>query len=583
MRVTLDKDMGLLEVCSSPICRQVSFPHETEEVYIGPEVAMHDHEMTAKVWAHGQLVKQMGTTCKAHPFCESIQCYLCGERLLNPQCSPKAAIVLVFILCVIAVLCLGATCQVLDYLIRIVRCCVRSGWSCLSCCCGVFPWCRDLFRRLPVPVRRQRRPQARAARFNYLLPTIIFTVVCVGGVQSCSEVTTLQADRQECTYGEHGRLTCTLNQISRLSLVPQGQETCLLISDPNGDPLGTLTLSVDHIRASCRATTSYYTRSFDFKVESRKRCSHAGSCSNNKCGDVKSTTKLSEMSSDANSSPGFTRCLESCGCAACGCLLCTAGCLFYRVYAVPTSSTPYEVFSCSSWDLKVKVKVQLHLQSDQSDKHHVFDLTAGVPVQWQSVKLVLISMALPPMPFTDKKFVTDGHRALMVETSAAGQSVTGTLGQLQCKTLEKAKNFKCEVPIDSCLCNGQEETVNCECNHQKIEHLFATSKQVLPFSTSGFTLFSSGRTVEAQYNALAALELQVELLGLTLTTKTDRNRCQIEVSAFSGCYRCLTGAKLAYKCTTDFGRALAHVKCGTEQFSTTVYSPRTHGKGYTDV
>ena len=38
--------------------------------------------------------------------------------------------------------------------------------------------------------------------------------------------------------------------------------------------------------------------------------------------------------------------------------------------------------------------------------------------------------------------------------------------------------------------------------------------------------------------------------------------------SFSGCYNCLTAAKLVFKCLTSFGEALAHVRCGNASFST---------------
>jgi len=88
-----------------------------------------------------------------------------------------------------------------------------------------------------------------------------------------------------------------------------------------------------------------------------------GSCSESKCGVVKLDTIVEELKVESSSYPGFSYCSESCGCWACNCFSCEAACLFYRVYAKPTSSI-FEVFSCPIWELNVLVKVKLSFALD---------------------------------------------------------------------------------------------------------------------------------------------------------------------------------------------------------------------------
>uniref|UniRef100_A0A914WWH6 Integrase catalytic domain-containing protein n=1 Tax=Plectus sambesii TaxID=2011161 RepID=A0A914WWH6_9BILA len=60
------------------------------------------------------------------------------------------------------------------------------------------------------------------------------------------------------------------------------------------------------------------------------------------------------------------------------------------------------------------------------------------------------------------------------------------------------------------------------------------------------------------WQCLRLLELQISMEGFRLSTKTEKNKCQVKPIELAGCYNCLTGAKLKFECKTDFGEALAH-------------------------
>ncbi|MCP3667116.1 MAG: hypothetical protein GY696_32270, partial [Gammaproteobacteria bacterium] len=98
---------------------------------------------------------------------------------------------------------------------------------------------------------------------------------------------------------------------------------------------------------------------FAMTIESAKKCANSGSCSNNKCAQWDADTKFDELSDKANSHPGFSRCVESCGCWACKCFYCTSGCLLYRIFAEPTTATIYEVFTCPVWHYIIDVMATL--------------------------------------------------------------------------------------------------------------------------------------------------------------------------------------------------------------------------------
>ncbi len=108
-------------------------------------------------------------------------------------------------------------------------------------------------------------------------------------------------------------------------------------------------------------------------------------------------------------SPGFTFCVESCGCAACGCFFCTSGCLFYRTYAVPTSDTVYEVFNCPVWKYAIQeqILVILNLQAGKISavSKHDIELQPGREIKWRNFRIDLIGISNPPAPLLAHTFL----------------------------------------------------------------------------------------------------------------------------------------------------------------------------------
>lgn len=397
--------------------------------------------------------------------------------------------------------------------------------------------------------------------------SLVILIVILQLCSSCSDVTTLTAQKSVCSASANGTTECVITEITRLSLMPQGQDTCLLIKDQNNEPLGTISIEVKKIKLTCQVHSDYFTRSFLMKVESSKRCPSMGSCKGDICAKVTTDSKMEELRGEANNSPGFTYCAESCGCATCGCLSCSSGCLFYRTFAVPLSNTIYEVFSCPTWEYNIDIQVSLVMQDEKF--RQTLNLKPGIPVVWRNMKFSLSSISAPSAPILGTQFLTDGTRTIMVRASASGQPISGTIGQIQCSSHQKATHFDCYLPHDICNCQSRETVAACSCAEQSLEPLFEKPESLIPLLMASVSIKGTGKNLEAEYSNIAAIELQVSMEGFRLSTKIQKNKCLVEPIEFKGCYSCLSGAKLEFNCKTDFGEALAHVHCGLSSFSTT--------------
>ncbi|MCP3662110.1 MAG: hypothetical protein GY696_06380, partial [Gammaproteobacteria bacterium] len=177
------------------------------------------------------------------------------------------------------------------------------------------------------------------------------------------------------------------------------------------------------------------------------------------CPSITSDTKIDEIDKRANCHPGVTSCAASCACAGCGCFYCTSACLFYRYFATPKSDTIYHIFSCPTWIYKVTVTTRF--LKNNGNEVTTFSLEPGKPAHMRGLSIALISVTSPPIPVTGTKFLSDGVRTSIIESSAAGQAVIGTIGQLQCPSHLNAAQFKCFLAKDSCNCDPQGTKTHC--------------------------------------------------------------------------------------------------------------------------
>ncbi len=190
------------------------------------------------------------------------------------------------------------------------------------------------------------------------------------------------------------------------------------------------------------------------------------------------------------------------------------------------------------------------------------------------MEFTIVSLSTPPIPLVGSQFlwVSDSFTdAVMIRASAAGQPVIGTIGSLQCSTYQEAQHFKCTVPHNNCNCQPQEDGVSCTCQDGILEHLFEDKEHRIPLVTQGLfiepgEIFDPG--LVAEYEHHVSLELQISIKNLQLTSKIERNICKVTPLSFQGCYKCITGAKFKFKCSTDFGESLALISCTIVEFST---------------
>ncbi|KAK5982472.1 hypothetical protein GCK32_022244 [Trichostrongylus colubriformis] len=152
-------------------------------------------------------------------------------------------------------------------------------------------------------------------------------------------------------------------------------------------------------------------RSTRYGLLDSKRCPHAGSCVGEKCALVNRTTKLLELQI-ANDYPGVTGCMESCGGPDCDCFYPSSGCFFHRIYLLANDENVYVIFRCSNWRESVTIRVKT-VRPRTAIHQQVINLVPNVPSSFRQLKITLSSVSVPPTPFLDNLFITDGNRTAM--------------------------------------------------------------------------------------------------------------------------------------------------------------------------
>ena len=404
------------------------------------ELVLNDYGCDIKFWDANMTVFQTSIQCPAVDECRVVECTVCWDSIVNPTCYPTAFVILIGI----GVTSVGA---LLCCLLTILRQC-RKNCGCICnilCACPRLAWmlCRSPSRRVHETVVEQQtlicprhNPTKRTGvrgvlRNNRILIAILYAVTSASTkiwVTEATEVVSMSAKSENCHSAPNGTW-CTINDVTTLTLLPAGQTVTLLIKDANSNLLGVLELKMEALTVNCVPKAEKWLRSYHIESAARKRCPRMGSCKNDYCREVTAESTISELE-EFNTSPGVARCADSCSAWWCGCPVpptvapFVTGCLFYRYYALPTSNTTYEVFSCPTWEQHIVASISLKIANDSRAVNAT--LHPGMTYHWDEFSVTPLSVSQAPTPVLSQKFITDG-----ADVALAGELVSDFFDLLQ--------------------------------------------------------------------------------------------------------------------------------------------------------
>ncbi|KAI1693215.1 phlebovirus glycoprotein g2 domain-containing protein [Ditylenchus destructor] len=579
VKAVLPSHITKAEICCQGDDCQLFHQERAVNFKLPDSLLVNDYSCSVHLWQkQSKLSRAIELTCPAKHECDLINCYICSRRFENPECLPTATTIAYGIGISITLIALFMLIKLLKDVFTTIFCCF-SGLACVGKCFSrIFQSRKRTQTRSdsddePLIQASKRKQSKFGFRLTRIRPFsfssrrmamgIIVLATLITVTEQCSEVISINAKEERCDILKN-ETRCTISDTTEITLLPAGQTVCLYMKGIKGENMGTIKLRMDHVKITCLPKAELATRSYVMKVQPSHRCPKRGLCEEDYCSTVTTSTLVKEDDlEEANKYPGNSYCRDSCSTWDCTpiCALPTASCLFYRTFAVPTTDTVYETFSCPDWRYGVEVFLQTEINSTVENVN--VSLIEGLTSHWKDISMSTVSITRPPAPVFSRQFITDGINTAMIDKFAS---------HLFCPNASAAESFSCEVSPEACT-NCQQAvtkegvTVSCHCRDQQIEEIIDNPNFRLPTMAGRYEVKNKGKEVFTESHH-TPVQLIVKIDSMKVIAAIEGSTCNIKPYNLSGCYRCDTGGEFHFECSTDFGQALATVKCSDNTFFT---------------
>ncbi|EFO98006.1 hypothetical protein CRE_15742 [Caenorhabditis remanei] len=544
------------EACVEDYCtnyHRIKWNNNNEyDVWIPQDKKIRPHHATIKIF-DGKTIKTWQLECQAVQFCDTIDCTICWTNVLNPECHIWWAILGLAATAFIGLLIIHSVCFTP---IKLVATFIlgwrltRFIWLCTSALIMAI-WMRCKCNWTGTNRRRYNRMRTIV---------LLFAVVMTPLTQGCQQIDVYTQFQKVCSQENEGQ--CEVFTEVAMDLSSTHREGCTRL-EKNGTVLRDIRIRLMDIQQECTKETITYTQEVQTRVWSSKRCPGMGSCTGGKCQDVNRTTHLPELS-QANQYIGNTYCTESCGAIGCGCGWFSSGCMFYRIYAFPTSSEEVEVFQCL--DYQPTARLQITSSKLNTRDNNALDKEVMVPIgqsiTWEDMIITIDSIWTPPTPTLSSWFI-----------KKRGNVATWPQNHVPTITCDKDKR-NCNLH-ERCTCTSAEFEMQCYCDEDEVKAAFDSPQRHLPIREGHWKLEVSNDTVQA-VTGTATMKITMKILKKWSTvTMLSEDRCKATAKEAAGCYACEAGSTAEVNCYTRKEDTMANVDCGKE-----VFAIRCTPKGY---
>lgn len=556
--ISVPPEIQMFEICCESSCTTqhdiLSFHH-----FVSKDILRHPHICKGTFWTEPHRAFFTNISCPESEECELLDCTLCVDQLSNPTCQPWTS----------SLVATGSMALFFAFLIFIyisIKLLLTAWWMATL----IFIPFRRRSRRRPIeyeedgeellefPRRKRARSRARVSRnwtIRQLSRPILLALLFLPKTQGTMETVAIMAKSENCIRNAFD-LTCSIESTATLTLLPAGQVNTLLIQTEDGRELGSIQVTLRTLTLDCQDFTMRWLRSYHIATASSKRCPTAGSCNEDFCTKVRPNTSIHELR-EVSDYPGFNFCKDSPAFWGNHCLFGGpqhGACLFYRWFAKPRSSTPYELIGCNTWEFGVFAFFQMDSAIGKTGSVETI-LRPGKTMKMNNVSFSLIGVSHPPAPLLNANFLFGrGKMALIREPLP---------DILYCPDLKAAHEFNCSLSIDSCsdcFPDHQDGSVTCECRSLNLEKLIDDPQRTLPLNFYHHHLRNMGRKVFAIVS-YSPIQIHLKLDKLRVALEHNDAMCTVTPKNLSGCFKCAGGARFDFDCQTDRGITLAEINC----------------------
>lgn len=414
----------------------------------------------------------------------------------------------------------------------------------------------------------------RAERSKKIILCILI-LTFVGLSSACSEVQTFTVSQDACVIASNGNTVCTVKQSMIISAAPTGQYACFNVNSPDGKPMGSIQVKFTDILLRCDSYRLYYIPDAQPYVISYFRCDAAGECSAYQCNEVQANPNMLDSISYVQNNKdgrvdGGCSFVSADGLATGDNCFHGNGCFYWSFSLMRKTSRIIEQTACSSWQFVMKAEVSvLNLQNSVSTK---IDLTPGVTETVNgNLHFQIISASVPPTYLTNLCIGKNDRFYSIYECNKRDELTAGKIGELQCPTESAAAGLKgCIVSASSFT-----HTINSKgivVSSKMIDVWKTFNANTLPYRLSSGIVVYKGADNEtyASFTKTAMTQISLTIDDLKLTSVTTKSTCTISSVSLTGCFSCNNGADWNFIGKTDFGSAVATIKCPSINFMTIV-------------
>jgi len=369
--------------------------------------------------------------------------------------------------------------------------------------------------------------------------TIFFFILILPCSSQCITSTIIFSEIQSCSF-QNGTDTCTLQLNQNVILPHLDNKVCIMFASTTGQYLGSMNVTYDLSLIQAQTTPLYFTSDWTGLACSGKSCRNSDYCSS---GCTQDQTVLNNyLTGQCVLWPGKSQCQASCGCAGCGCFLCSSACLASR-YAFEPQGSAIQVNDILSTNTYPRVIIELELNGTLST---YFSDVLSTAVAGPFTVNLLGSFAGPSTVFGTNKFVTRGSNAYLAQASDYNNPQFGTVGDIQSQTIS---SFGLPSPTGFIFPSTVVASV---ASDNSVTYSFPTSgaqllnsNTILPKQIGNLMWTFSGNTLYATNSDPPAITLSIYSTNPMILSYKRTSVCPaIDNVTVNGCFNCPMGFTL---------------------------------------
>ncbi|QMP82257.1 glycoprotein [coleopteran phenui-related virus 308] len=381
---------------------------------------------------------------------------------------------------------------------------------------------------------------------------------------SCLNINSVSVKSDKCEIESNNKELCTITTSTRLTLSPVGQESCFRLKDEHKSKLiGGVKVYTKSVSLGCKKNNLYYMPKVDIHCSSAFNCHSAGYCSSDyrECNHPKTYTEnifktpLFKYEHECFRVPRASECFFG-----------SASCMHVLKGFSGSNEINYEVFDCLEWVYLVHLRIEFN--NINENKIVEIMLQPNEIKTIEDISFSIVSITQPPNQLFNTCFIKKNKHIAIAPCNKRGEYTMGKIGEIQCpQSFDSLYNTRnCFTNMDLIKVDLKNEYIDCESKFLDPERYFTNA--TLPTRYNGYLIESTDDIPSIYLNDESILEIQMDTIGLKVSSLTENSKCMADFIEIHGCYSCAAGAMLRVKTYTDFGSTLATLNCPISRFIT---------------